>query len=158
MASVPKYLLDERDRLEDEVGRLYEAAEAARYKLDGLNLAIGLIKKGESEEPGALKEASNIKVLLLDLAREVKGEGLNANIAVELALKRGIALKRGTAASNLSRLKTDQALTHDGDRYRLPEFVRPKSSGGFTSTVTQTAMALPNVEQVAPGLWRTKGS
>jgi len=161
MASVPKYLLEERDRLEEEVTRLYEQAEAARYKLDGLNLAIGLIKKGEAAETSKLKEASNIKVLLLDLAREVRGEGLNANIAVELAARRGIALKRGTAASNLSRLKTDNALVHDGQRYRLPEFVR------LSKTVTY-AVGDPNqppskiagvaMEQVAPGLFRTKGS
>jgi hypothetical protein len=137
MASVPKYLFDERDRLEEEVARLYEAAEAARYRLDGLNLAIGLIKKGENPEASTLKDAENIKGLLLGLAREVKGDGLNANIAVELAAKRGVALKRGTAASNLSRLKTDNALVHDGQRYRLPEFVRSKSSGG---TVTASGI------------------
>ena len=61
---------------------------------------------------------------MLDLAREAKAAGLNANISVKMAAKRGVALKRGTAASNLSRLKTDGALVHDGHRYRLPEFAR----------------------------------
>lgn len=125
MKATLKPLLAERDRLIDQVSRLYEQAEAARNKLDGLELAIKLLEKGQVEElPSEAKPASNIKVLLLDLAREVKADGLNANIAVQLAAKRGINLKRGTAASNLSRLKTDNALVHDGDRYRLPEFAR----------------------------------
>jgi hypothetical protein len=161
MASVPKYLLEERDRLEDEVGRLYEQAEAARYKLDGLNLAIGLIRKDEATaDAHRLREASNIKNLLLDLAREAKAEGLNANIAVELAAKRGVALKRGTAASNLSRLKTDKALVHDGQRYRLPEFVRPKPSGGF-GTVNMNTGELPATSSFSVGGFgepRSRGS
>jgi len=140
MAKVPKYLVEERDRLIDQMSRLYEQAEAARNKLEGLELAIELMEKGERQDGEAPepKAATNIKTLLLDLAREVKAEGLNANIAVKLAAKRGIALKRGTAASNLSRLKTDNALVHDGERYRLPEFVRPKSSGNLSAAGVAT--------------------
>ncbi len=165
MASVPQYLLKKRDQMVDLVSRLYEQAEAARNKLDGLELAISLIENGESQEDRPEpKAAANIKVLLLDLAREVKADGLNANIAVELAAKRGIDLKRGTAASNLSRLKTDKALVHDGERYRLSEFARPKSSGGFNISNTGTlhpaisTNAIPGDFQVVGTISRPKGS
>jgi hypothetical protein len=121
-------LLVERDRLIQQAGALYDQAEAISNRIAGLEIAIGLIERGGvPEQP--MQEASqvaSIKALLLDFAREVKGEGLNANIAVAMAAKRGIDLKRGTAASNLSRLKYAKALIHDGRRYRLSEFVRPQ--------------------------------
>jgi hypothetical protein len=128
--SALKPLTRERDRLIDEWSRLVEQSEAVSNKIQGLELAISIIEKSDSGSEQAdaneAKPATNVKVLLLDLAREAKADGLNANIAVTMAAKRSVALKRGTAASNLSRLKTDGALVHDGRRYRLPEFTRPK--------------------------------
>jgi hypothetical protein len=161
MKATLKPLLEERDRLIDQVSRLYEQAEAARNRLDGLELAISLLEKGQGEEPHPeAKPASNIKVLLHELAREAKGDGLNANIAVQMAAKRGIVLKRGTAASNLSRLKTDGTLIYDGNRYRLPEFVRPRS-GGFSSGnifPTGTVVALGDADQPIPGILEQTGA
>jgi hypothetical protein len=167
MKATLKPLLAERDRLIDQVSRLYEQAEAARNKLEGLELAISLLGKGQAEEPRPeTKPASNIKVLLHELAREAKGDGLNANIAVQMAAKRGIVLKRGTAASNLSRLKTDGALIYDGNRYRLPEFARQKSYGVGNISPAGNVVGLADQRQVPPmgnleqvgGVWRPKGS
>jgi hypothetical protein len=76
-----------------------------------------------------------------------------------MAAKRGVDLKRGTAASNLSRLKTDGALVHDGQRYRLPEFSRSKSSGGFSSPpagffTESTTIAVNQPETAEDRFWR----
>ncbi len=121
-------LLRERTRLEDQLTKLWDQAEALRNKISGLEVAINLIQRGDqpAEEPQGVVSATNIKDLLMTIAKDVGATGLNANSAVELASKRGIKLKRGTAASNLSRLKALGILMHDGKSYRLPEFTRPQ--------------------------------
>ena len=107
--------------------RLFGQCEAVRNKIEGIELAISILEKGDKQEPQkAAPPISSVKVLLLDLAREAGASGLNANIAVQMAAKKGIKLLRGTAASNLSRLKADSALVHNGKKYRLPEFTRPQ--------------------------------
>jgi hypothetical protein len=124
-----KPLAQERDRLETQMMRLWEQAEALRNKIAGLDVAIALIEGGgdkELEQPANAVSASNIKDLLLTLAKDAGTTGLNANVAVGMAGKKGITLKRGTAASNLSRLKALGLLIHDGKSYRLPEFTRPQ--------------------------------
>jgi hypothetical protein len=129
MAKSPgmKALLQEKERLETTMYRLFEQSEAIRHKVAGIELAISIIEKGDQAAPAeGQASAKNLKVLLLELARDAGTTGLNSNTAVELAKKRGIKLLRGSAASNLSRLKADGALMHDGKVYRLPEFIRPQ--------------------------------
>jgi hypothetical protein len=116
-----------KERLEQQSFRLFEQMQAVNNKIAGIELSIAALEKGTQapvqDEP---ESATNLKVLLLDLAREAGATGINSNTAVELASKRGIKLLRGSAASNLSRLKADNALVHDGKVYRLPEFTRPQ--------------------------------
>jgi hypothetical protein len=129
MAKTPgmKALLEEKERLETAMFRLFEQSEAIRNKVAGIELAISIIEKGDQAPTSANQvSATNLKVLLTDLAREAGTTGINSNTAVEMAAKRGIGLLRGSAASNLSRLKNDHVLVHDGKVYRLPEFVRPQ--------------------------------
>jgi hypothetical protein len=139
VSSPLKRLLREKQLLDEQYFRLFEQSEAIRNKIEGLDLAISIIEKGDQQEPEKAKPPlSSIKALLLDLARDAGASGLNANIAVQMAEKKGIKLLRGTAASNLSRLKADKALVHDKNRYRLPEFTRPQlqlavHSGGKSS-------------------------
>jgi hypothetical protein len=122
-----KALLQEKERLEMQMFRLFEQSEAIRNKVAGIELAISILEKGDSVPASADQvSATNLKVLLTDLARETGATGINSNTAVELANKRGIKLLRGSAASNLSRLKNDGVLVHDGKVYRLPEFIRPQ--------------------------------
>jgi hypothetical protein len=128
MAKTPgmEALLQAKDRLEASMFRLFEQTEAIRNKIAGIELAISILEKGDQAAPEAdHASATNLKVLMLELARDAGATGLNSNTAVELAKKRGIKLLRGSAASNLSRLKADGALIHDGTVYRLPEFDRP---------------------------------
>jgi hypothetical protein len=115
-----KKLADERDRLLDQIAAL-------QNKIAGLELAMNVLTRDDAQQTGAGPgKRGKAKNVLLDLLREVRETGLNASLAVELADKRGIKLERGTAASNLSRMKADNVVTYDGERYRLPEFTRPK--------------------------------
>jgi hypothetical protein len=120
-------LREDLKRLTDERARIMYEIEALKHKLSGLELAISLIQN--DAPPTASRAAPSfdrggVKVLLLDLLKEAAATGLNASTAVDLARNRGVTLLRGTAASNLSRLKRDKIVVHDGDKYRLPEFSR----------------------------------
>jgi hypothetical protein len=129
MAKTPpgmQALLQEKERLEQQMIRLFDQSEALRNKVEGIELAISIMEKGDEAEITQDQSATNLKVLLVELARDAGAAGINSNTAVELAKKRGIKLLRGSAASNLSRLKNNGSLVHDGKVYRLPEFVRPQ--------------------------------
>lgn len=130
-----KALMKERDRLSEAAFRLFQQSEELRQKMEGIEIAISILK-GEPQEAGKTGGITNVKGILIDLAREAAGSGLNARNAVLMAEKKGIKLKRGTAASNLSRLKADGVLVHDGKRYKLPEFTRSQllvHAGGKSS-------------------------
>jgi hypothetical protein len=118
-------LLEERDRLLQEL-------EALKHRIGGLELAMSLLEKEDDDQSDETSGRGKAKELLLDLLREVGTTGLNANIAAQIALRRGKKLARGTAASTLSRLKADGIVSHENDRYRLVEFARPTRvvSGG----------------------------
>lgn len=118
-------LIDERDKLRFEL-----ASMTATYqgRIGGIEMAIALLQKDDDDSPDGDPTQTGrgeAKALLLDLLREVGTTGLNATTAEEIAKRRGVTLKRATAASNLSRLKKDGVVVHDGERYRLPEFARP---------------------------------
>ena len=122
-----KRLRFEHNALQDKYFKLFAQGEAIRNKMEGLEMAIAILEKGdqpENEPQSASPVIANVKGILLDFARECGTSGINAQIAVQMAQKKSIPLMRGTAASNLSRLKADGALVHDGERYRLPEFTR----------------------------------
>jgi len=119
-------LLVERDRLRSQ---LASYTERMNGEIAGIERAISMLQgDGEttsSPEPtGERAGRGKAKTLLLDLLREVGTSGLNATVAEEIAKRRSLDLKRGTAASNLSRLKADGVVVYDGDKYRLPEFAR----------------------------------
>ena len=104
------------DKLRDDRNRLMG-------ELAAIDRTIAYLIQSETD-PASMPERGSAKTLLLDLLREVKYDGLNAEVAWSMAKKRGMTLKRGTAGSNLSRMKADGVVTYDGDRYRLPEFTR----------------------------------
>jgi hypothetical protein len=112
-------------KLTRERDRLLEESKALNNKIAGVELSISvLLREDEQQSVSDTSQRGAAKTVLLDLLREVGGTGLNAATAVELAARRGVKLDRGTAASNLSRMKKDEVVVHDGDRYRLPEFTR----------------------------------
>lgn len=76
---------------------------------------------------------SSVKTYVLELLERAGRNGLNAALAVEMAEADGKTLERGTVSSLLSRMKTDGAITYDGDRYRLTKFAEPASSAAILS-------------------------
>jgi len=127
-----KKLMDERDRLLDQM-------EALKHKISGMELAISLMDRDDNHQPAAdTSKRGNAKSLLLDLLKEAGTTGLTSNSAVEIAARRGTKLERGTAASNLSRLKADGAVVYDGSVYRLPEFAKRPVPTSWTIVGTGT--------------------
>lgn len=115
-------------RLVEERDRLLAQMTAIKNKIEGLELAMQLMEQDKSQPQVPEADTSKrgqAKNILLELLREVGTSGLNATSAVEMAVRRGVRLERGTAASNLSRMKADKVITYDNDKYRLPEFSRP---------------------------------
>jgi hypothetical protein len=131
-----KLLVEERDRLLAQI-------EAMKHKVSGLEFAISMLDHQEDGNQGTTLDASKrgkAKAVLLDLLKEAGTTGLNAASAVEIAARRGIRLERGTAASNLSRMKADRVVTYDGDKYRLPQFTGvPRSAGNHQISLISAA-------------------
>lgn len=117
-----------RNALIAERDALFRQREALDNEIKGLERAIALV---ESDNPAKLagtgKRTSN-KATVLKLLEEAGTSGLNATSAVELADKRGLTLDRSSVASLLSRLKADNVVAYDGDRYRLLRFVARESA------------------------------
>jgi hypothetical protein len=118
-------LLAERDALRVQ---LREFTATMTGRIEGIERAISVLQQYDNDETGNVADGDakqgrgEAKALLLDLLREVGASGLNATMAEDIAKRRGKVLKRGTAASNLSRLKQDGIVLYDRDRYHLKEF------------------------------------
>jgi hypothetical protein len=130
MSTPRKSLLRQLEKLRAERERIVREKERHEMLLSGqiiaLDRAILMLQEDDEEDDEEITKSGRgeAKTLLLALLEEVAEVGLNAGIAEELANQRGVPLKRGTAASNLSRLKADGVIAYDGDRYRLPKFAR----------------------------------
>ena len=110
--------------LVDQRTRLLAEMEALKNKVAGLEMAIALLGKGADDTGISEAPKAYLKATILDLLKEAGASGLNASTAVEFAARKGIKLNRGSVASNLSRMVKDKAIVYDGDKYRLPEFVK----------------------------------
>lgn len=116
-ADMKRRLMEQRDRLLIEV-------QALQNKIAGLEMAIALID-GEDAMPApeaTRPRRGGSKAAILSLLEEVGTTGLNAASACEIAGRRGINLDRATASSLLSRLKKDEIVVYDGDKYKLKSF------------------------------------
>lgn len=86
-----------------------------------------LLEIMQGDEPPEKKRAarSNVKQTVLELLEQVKGNGLNASMAVEMAQsEKGIRLERGSVSSLLSRMKNDGLVTYEDGLYRLKQYPR----------------------------------
>ncbi|MGC9418513.1 MAG: hypothetical protein ACP5EN_06015 [Rhodovulum sp.] len=91
----------------------------------------------QPDEPQKRAKKGSVKAAVLRLLEEAGERGLNANQAVTRGKERGIDLDRGSVSSLLSRLKSDEIVAHDGERYRLKKFAAAKS--GPTVTPLRTS-------------------
>lgn len=118
------------NKLKDQRDQLLKEIEALRNKVAGLEMAMSLLDSNEdgvSSKKGS-RRRGNVKSTILELLSEVGTTGLNANTTVEMAKRRGVDLDRASVSSLLSRLKREEVLDYDGDKYRLKEFSEPKEN------------------------------
>lgn len=92
--------------------------EAMQNKLAGLEMAIAYLDPAEAESSDSEPKIS-VKKTLLELLGEAGAKGLNSQLAIQKAQRRGVPLMRGSVSSMFSRLKREGLVTYDGRRYRL---------------------------------------
>lgn len=112
-----KQLEELRDQLDRQI-------EGLKNKREGVDMAIQTLAGESAEKPARTRAPrSNVKTAVLDLLAQVKANGLNAAMVVEMALEqRGEHLERGSVSSLLSRLKHEGTVVYDRKVYRLKEY------------------------------------
>lgn len=132
-----KQLEELRDQLDRQI-------EELKNKREGVDLSIQTLARGGVEREVAEKPTrtraprSNVKTAVLDLLTQVKGNGLNAAMVVDMAREqRGVRLERGSVSSLLSRLKHEGIVVYDKKFYRLTEHapVEPEPRGNPSASV-----------------------
>ena len=115
-----------KERLIRERDSLLREKVALENKILGLELAISLIDVVDDESEALQANGKRVatKSVVLDLLFEVGLTGLNANNAVDLASRRGITLDKSSVSSLLSRLKKEETVDYDGEKYRLKQFAK----------------------------------
>lgn len=120
--------------IEDAIARLQAERTAFNSRIDGrieglreaLQLQKGLPGSPVHVERPTRERRGNLKETVLTLAQEVADKGMSAEECMSLAERKGIKLVRGSVSSLLSRLKADDVLFFDGQRYRLKEYAGPR--------------------------------
>ena len=109
------------EELRDQIDR---QIEELKNKREGVEMSIRTLSGGGTEKPARTRAPrSNVKTAVLDLLEQVKANGLNAAMVVEMALEqRGEHLERGSVSSLLSRLKNEGTVVYDRKVYRLKEY------------------------------------
>ena len=104
--------------------RLKEEHEALSYKIEGIEQLLDLwgVPYDTLNSKRGFTQRKSVMNVVLTLLEEVGADGLNAAIALRMASAKGIELNRGSVSSLLSRLKRDDVVDYDGERYRLKVF------------------------------------
>ena len=131
---------------------LQERLNQKEEDLKVLQAEIALLKSLIAEATGApLPDAkrsrsprSSVKNLVLKMLEDVKQDGLNAALAVEMAAAAGTELDRGSVSSLLSRLRDQGVVAYDGKVYRLKQFVAPPPPPTHTAYESATVFHHPS--------------
>ncbi len=118
-------------RVIEQRENLMAEMETLRHKIEGLDIAIGLLNQAAPDESEQRARQEHVTDTLIALLREVGTKGLNARTVADIAVDRGLPLKRQSVSSLLSRLKKDGAVVYENGRYKLPKF-----SGNNIAVVT----------------------
>lgn len=118
--------------IEDEIARLRAERDALSNRIQGLESALRLVN-GEMADlrvpPRERQRRGNVKTTVLDIVTKAGDAGITVTQCVESAAKNyGAILDRGSVSSLLSRLKKDDVLFYDGERYRLKQFAGPRQA------------------------------
>lgn len=109
------------------------AIQAKQAQVDRLNIEIGALQAVYNAEAG-IKEVkpragrSDVKSTVLRLLERVGANGLNAQIACELAKEDGAELQIKSVSSLLSRMKADGVVVHTGNVYVLKDMLPKQPS------------------------------
>ena len=119
--------------IEDEVARLRAQRDALNGKIDGLETALRMMKRQPGEDlrvPVAERQRrGDVKNTVLEAVTASMDRGITVNECLSMAdLEHGIKLDRASVSSLLSRLKRDDVLFYDGDRYRLKKYAGPRQA------------------------------
>jgi len=119
-----RLLEDRRNQLRAELG----AVKARLDEVESLLRAMGGegVPEPSVPVPGRARRG-DLNNIVLSLCEQAAWTGLSSAECVERAAKTGVALKPASVSSLLSRLKADDVLMYDGERYRLKRFAGPRS-------------------------------
>ena len=116
--------------IEDEIARLRSQREAISNRIEGLESALRLMSGGAADLRVPQQEKQrrgSVKTTVLDIVTSAAEAGVTVVQCVESAnSKYGIILDRASVSSLMSRLKKDDILFYDGDRYRLKQYAGPR--------------------------------
>lgn len=134
MSSLKEHVAALRKRRE----QLRLELEAAKARFEECDSTLRVLEGQAVEEPPAATERKsrrgNVKDIVLSLLEEAAESGLSSHACVNLARERhGVELHPGSVSSLLSRLKADDIVFYDGDRYRMKQYAGPRSAstGGW---------------------------
>jgi hypothetical protein len=109
-------LMELKERIGATITQHQRAIEALQNQLVGVDTAMKVL----GAEGGTLPTPRrNVKRMVLEVVQEAGKVGVTASEVISRAAAKGRALNAGSVASLLSRLKQDQILTFDGERYYL---------------------------------------
>jgi len=128
--------------IEEEIARVTQQRDALTHHIDGLKRALSLIKKdatilnadlnhndsslSANVERKTRQRRGGLKTTVLDIVTNQAEKGTTVNECVTIAAESGTSLDRASVSSLLSRLKKDDVLFYDGERYRLKQYAGPR--------------------------------
>lgn len=122
-----------RDQMKMIQGELQRVrAEIERLRIEEALLEKMLGKMSGSPEPkGSRARSPNVKPIVLDIMRDAGHSGATSAEVDRLVRQKVPTVAKHTVGSVLSRLKSDGALVHDGERYYEKQFA-PEPKGPFS--------------------------
>ena len=118
-----KVLYERRDRLRADV----ESARARLDEVENLIKMLGGEVPSSAEAQPSRSRRGDLKALVLSLYEEAGEMGLSSAACVAAAKAKGVELQPASVSSLLSRLKSDDILFYDGERYRLKKYAGPRN-------------------------------
>ncbi len=109
-------------QLSRQRNKLCTEVDALQAKIAGLDAAITLLREATTENHSPVRPAYKITELLIEFLLEVETRGLNSQIAIDMAARRGIYLNQKSVSSLLSRMRRSGLTVYENHRYRHRKF------------------------------------
>lgn len=117
-----KLLRERRDKLRSEM-------QSLQTRLDEVEVMLRTLgDETASAEPEKRFRRGDLKDIVISLFDEAGESGLSTQACIKWAKdRRGVDLSPASVSSLLSRLKADNVLFFDGERYRLKRYAGPRN-------------------------------